>query len=327
MTTMTRREALQVGGLVAANVIVLPYIPKGLNRGLYLLSTFGVQIEEFQPLDKIKWLHPGSLVRFRIKWDEIELSPDVYTWSSLLDQVNNQVKSAGCYLMFNIICTPKFYSSGVARCCPPKPEYVYKLVNFINAVVRRYDPAVVEFWNEPEIYPDDVLALGWDDLMGGFGLSNAPYYGEIVKEIGKSFTDNWFTTNLVVGSLMLSDGGAFWNVAKQYCPDCYDAVSFHSYCNFPSIYYDGPRDKANLLRRIGENKPLILSETALLSEYDSQAFRLAQSNYFKYQADQQFSNGISSILWYTLATNLYKNSDLVVYDIPQPAWYIYNSLQ
>lgn len=317
--SLTRREFLKVGGTIAAGTVVLPIVYKPLARGLPNLPALGAMLEEgaYKPIDQLQWVAPGSMVRYRIRWDEVEIVPGGYAW----DKPDAFMQACTFPVMVNVICTPEAYRMETPRCSPPRPEYAGRLVDFIRALVERYSPAALEFWNEPEVSATEAAGINAAHVLGGFGISLAPYYGYLLRLVWDQFQQGWYSTWLVAGSLMLADGGAWWRAANAW--NCYDALSYHSYVNYPGTDYDRIGNGAALLRGMGESVPLILSETALLADNDSPLFRDAQAAFLHYVAPRREVYGLANMTWYPLDTNLWRNSDMVKYGVPQPVWYEY----
>ncbi len=210
------------------------------------LQRIGVELEHAGIFENyIPLLGPGGHVKFSLRWDEIELSPGRYTWSPDID--------AGVKLMANrplVIClklTPKHYRLPPvkSRCSPPQSTYLDYWKNFVRAVARRYNPAFIEVWNEPECDAKTALIAGVDSYFGGFGLTGKvkvfmgkkawkimtmpEYYGYFVSQTVEALKGTG--VGVLAGALMMTDsqsGTTFWRGARRYAHG-YDAVSYHSY--------------------------------------------------------------------------------------------------
>lgn len=322
--SMTRREFCGLAAATIANVIVLPYVVKPLARGLPDLPAFGAMVEEgfYAPVEQIPWIAPGTLTRYRIRWDEVEIVPGAYDWSK-----PDKFMLAGVGpVMVNVICTPQAYRIDPAvRCSPPTPTYLNRLAWFCRMVVERYHPAAIELWNEPEISAADAAGIGAAHVLGGFG-DNAEYYGQAVSAVWQQFQEAWAPTWLVAGSIMDSSVD-WWLRARSACAGQYDAISYHSYVTYPGQDYQRTGNGCALLRACGETVPVILGETALLAEIDSPLFREAQATFLRYQIDQRVAHGLHAIVWYALETNLWRNSDMLLYHQPQPVYEVYRGMR
>jgi hypothetical protein len=88
-----------------------------------------------------------------------------------------------------------------------------------------------------------------------------------------------------------------------------DAISFHKYIsiggNFNSAFEFGKLVKQKI------NKPQILSETSITSLTDSIELQQRQAEYLEYLKKNYKNSTISIIQWYSLANNIWMNTDLV----------------
>ncbi len=298
----------------------LPFIARPARPQAHI-PQLGYMVEG-APDGQTAYMTPKSLVRYRVRWDLIERDPGVYDWSAL-DRDALLLAQHNAALMFGVIGTPSFYRMiPHAICSPPTQAHIPALERFCVHLARRYNPAAIELWNEPEIRADTAARAGLDHLLGGFGIDLAAHYGVCVRAVGSRLRAENSPTWLVAGSLML-DTPDFWLAARPHCEGQYDALSYHSYTIYPSPYYGDAGDKARLLRQTGEPMPLILSEFALLSDGDGAEFRSAQAAYLRHVIANLPTWDVLSAIWYPLYGNGWMCSDLAAHGRTYPAWEIY----
>jgi hypothetical protein len=134
---------------------------------------------------------------------------------------------------------------------------------------------------------------------------------------------------VLAGSLMLNeDLLEFWgDVLASGAGDYYDGLSFHGYVYYPLNEYQSIDQKVALLRDLGETAPLWLTETSMLClEWYIECgaeFERAQADYYKHLTRNGSTIGVERFIWFTLANNKWRNSDLVEKDVPRAAWYEY----
>ena len=319
--------AATVGGIVLQELIppappqyayYLPLMAKP-SRPMANVPRLGYMIEG-NPAGQTVWMIPGSIARYRVRWDKVEREPGVFDWAEL-DEAVILLRAHNAGLMLNVIGTPGAYrmDAGIA-CSPPREEHIGRLADFCELLSRRYQAEVIEVWNEPEVSAAQAQAAGLAELLGGFGMERAAHYGRCVAAVGERMRSLSLATWVAAGSLMLETAD-FWLRARPFADGMYDAVSFHSYSHYPSTYYDNPGDKAGMLMETGESAPLILSEFALLAQEDSEEFRAAQARYLAHVVERMPLWSIECAVWYPLAQNDWLHSDLVEGE-PTAAWFV-----
>lgn len=296
------------------------------ERKLPKPERIGVQIEG-SAFNQARWLGAKSVVKLRVRWDEIEYAAGVYFW----DDLDREITSlAGQAVIFGVIGTPKDCRVfPPAICSAPMLPKVYRLVDFIKTLVKRYHPLAVELWNEPEASAQTAKAAGLDQLLGGYGIDLAELYGKTLRQVGEMMRKQLMQTWLLAGGLMLNDPEMkFWKAARKRCVGWYDAVSFHAYVNYYGGNFDLIGKKASWLRSIkgAAGERVWVTETALMVADDSPAFRERQAAYLDYLAGRLAAWKVHTAVWYPLANNGWQCTDLVASGVPQPAWARYKVL-
>lgn len=289
----------------------------------YPKMPIGVQIEGSVP-GKVKWIGQSSWVVSRIYWNEVETIPGVYNWPDHYQIDIDALKNWP--ILLNIKSCPtwaRLYPK--AECSRPKKKYAKRFIDFCEEVVRKFHPQAISIWNEPEVSAMTAYNYGYDHNLGGFGIENAKFYGKLVNGVYRRIAP--YKVKVIAGELLSTNDNRFWKLASRYACRGYDAVAFHSYTEYASMYDVIPK-RIKILRRDRETKPLWCTETSYLSHNDgtyASTFEQDQANYLKYILDNRNNWSCEQIAWYTLANNGWRRSDLVEHSVEKPVYTVYLS--
>lgn len=284
------------------------YLPMVIDAHI---PVFGVELEGTLR-DRDQYIVPGSPVKLHLLWSETEPTRGVYVWPTELGSDIARLKDH--YVLLSIKGTPIWARSNSSDlvCDPPNAVYLEDFARFIRAVVIKYPVWGVEIWNEPDV------AHHSEELAPYFGCNwSGQFYAEMLTHVYPIAHAARPDIKIVAGAMH----NPLWWQYVENIHDYYDMVSFHGYPN-----YSFPLDGADLLRQ-WTDKPIVLSETSLLMDgTPTPVFEQAQAEYLTYVATHAKEHGVILVIWYTLADNGWRNSDLVINGIRKPAWYAYQSL-
>lgn len=242
-----------------------------------------------------------TTVHIHAKWDEVEAVQGKYDWVNM-DEVVIKIPKRN-NLIIGTRTSPEWARKYTNRCSQPKQEYYYDYALFVDNLVDRYNPWGIEIWNEPDVKPWQV---GLDNWMFGC-WDTGEDYGKLVAEVRRVLGST--SVNIIAGALMLSDDTKdFARVALAHWGD-YDYVSYHAYASIYENNWNVIDDKAHFIRTVTP-KPILVTETSLLSDLctDYHSYRL--SEYLSYVLTQMVDWRIDGFLWYTIGGNKWRCSDL-----------------
>lgn len=269
------------------------------------------------------------LYHYPLYWDEIELSPGVYTFSNdLYDTVNrldNKLGRDNYQLILGTKCCPPFYSTGTERNSPPKPEHYIDYARFVESACLTFHPWGVEVWNEPE-------ALPHSQWFGGFGHMGGADYGRLARTV----YDLGLPTKIVSGA---SIGLTGVDITTQFLRDAVQAGmksdywSFHAYINYwevidDTLAFQNIIDYSRNIQTI-YNVPQLITETSVLRDTDLPEIlehRQRQVELLQFLYDQMPTTAIKSVLWYTLAETTWEHSSMVQYGVVYPIHDLWTAL-
>ena len=289
------------------NTIYLPVIIQGNPVPLSL----GSQIEHHQAQSVKQWIIPNRQYQIPIKWRDVEETKGICNWS-LYDPDFEAL--AGQRVTAGIKVVPEWarlWAGYVAA--PPKPLCFYDLANFIIKVIERYNVDAVELFNEPDV--DLVSTVPYAEYFGAWCISSDWYmggarYGQCLNTIYPVIHAAHPNVRIIAGSLIggIPSSLEFLQGAINTGLKC-DAISVHKYIsiggNFNSAFEFGKLVKQKI------NKPQVLSETSITSLTDSVELQQRQAEYLGYLMNNLSSSTIGVIQWYSLANNMWMNTDLV----------------
>ena len=250
-----------------------------------------------------------STVYIAMRWDVIEAEYGVYDWTyydAVIAKMPEHIN-----LIIGLKTSPQWAGKYENACAQPWPVYYDNFGRFVQAVVDRYGPWGVEIWNEPDVPPGAVSIENW--LAGCW--DDGAEYGSMLHVVYPMLQD----TQVIAGGLMLAEWTQDWAGAALAGGD-YDYVSYHAYVNQDPDTWSAVQDKAAVLRRMTD-RPLIVTETAVLGPACDDAQLQAKAEYFNYLSGN-YRNWVDGFLWYTIGGNGWRCSDLY----PGAAYDLYASV-
>jgi hypothetical protein len=306
-------------------------------------------------------------------WADIEpvrTDPPTYHWE-IVNEAGLKLASVN---NLRAIATVKYTPSWAQKipgvtCGPVAQPYFDEFAQFLGSLVARYSapPYNIKYWeigNEVDVDPSMVLP---DSYFGCWGdQSNqyygGQYYGQMLQYVYPAIKAADPQAQVLLGGLLVNCDPT----NPQPGMDCkpamflegilsagggpyFDIVSFHAF----AFYMNGlitenignwqPRGgivlgKINFLREVmanyGVNKPLILTEAALLCpegevgcEPESDAFRDAQATYVAMLYTRTWNVNLLGTVWFTLEGPGWRNSALTYLNgSPKPSYYAYQFL-
>ncbi len=268
------------------------------------------------------------------------LPPDAWNWDALatFEHELEAARQAGLTPLVVVDDSPPALTRTNTSCGAIKSEYFAAFARFMQALLQRYagPPYHVRYWelgNEVDIDPRLVPI---DNAFGCWGDIEDPYYGgehygHMLNVVTPAMRAVDPDTQVVIGGFLLDRPDStgtlpgnpelfFEGVLRAGAGDNFDIVSFHKY-----TLYMGPEADSDLsdsrwaawggmtlgkvrflretMRRYGINKPLFISEAALLSRVQTDDFWQAQSDHIVRTMLRAMSADVRLYSWYTLHDN------------------------
>ena len=209
---------------------------------------------------------------------------------------------------------------------PPRREHWQDYADFCSMLIDRYCLEGVEIWNEPDgpLYPGEEL----ERFLGGWGADGGAAYGEFAQYVAVALADK--DCRVLVGAFGWAlDSDFVTDFAGTFVsPPDNCALSYHSYS------YDWwQMQDWDKLERISTmlsglyDLPQIVTETSLLhasNVSEDPGFLAAQREYLRYIVVNR-PDAVIKIVWYSLADNGWRSSDLV-YREPKPVYKLWRDL-
>lgn len=271
----------------------------------------GYQVEGYLR-GREKYLIEGATVLLQLHWVDVEKTQGVYDWPVEFDQDVQRV--SGQRLIISVKGTPAWARDGGLECEAPKPAYYAAFGKFVRSAAERYQPFGIEIWNEPDAKHSDPKMARFYGCIGSGAI-----YTEMVKVAYEGLRGTGVQT--IAGALLGSP--KFWLEATRSGINGWsDAISFHAYPMWPEPDLYLAFRQAWWIRMYSPNLPIYLTETSIICDAScGSEFLTAQANYLRYLNAQARNHGIELVLWYSLANNGWRNSDLVWMDIRRPVWF------
>lgn len=130
---------------------------------------------------------------FAFSWKGIEpndVSPSQYNWGAVNEHHILDAANSGFSIVATVKYTPKFAQAindpNSVQCSPIKDDAatIADFQEFVTALVNRYKQPPYnikywQFWNEPDVDPDVLIALGelYNSPFGCWGDDQDPYFG------------------------------------------------------------------------------------------------------------------------------------------------------
>lgn len=272
-----------------------------------------------------KWVVPNRIYHWNMRWAESEPIPELYNFPPYT------------YLNYKMLGSMQIIGT---RTCPewarlwpdnggspPRNDYYLNYARWICEIIARFEPWGVEIWNEPDCKAENndtnYLGAWWD---GKSWYSSGVRYGQFTRAIYPYIKQYSPKTKVLVGALM--------NVNEQESQEFLrgavsgglrgDYLSYHCYIT-ERPYFIRAFALSAALKKIAK-LPTICTETSVLAWNDSEELRILQHDYLQYLINSLKTPIYSypeKVLWYSLANNHWKNSDLQRGDAPLPAWQLF----
>lgn len=296
----------------------------------------GAQLEG--PLgSRDQWLVSNRVYHIPIVWGEVESSPGIYIFQQhtydTISRLNNKLGIGNYQLIIGVKVSPSFYSSdpnyGMS---PPKLEHAINFAEFVEQVILTFAPWGIEIWNEPE-FPKEIALTPY---YGGYGTDNGALYGQTVRVIYDYVKERDLKTKIIAGASL---GLLSERITLAFLADAVaagmksDYWSFHAY-----VWYKETPDLSewNKIFQLANTAhsvypvPQILSETSVMLNApapNNPAHREQQAQFLRYLLGNYQRTQVDTLLWYTLANNGWRNTDLVFADIPYPAYDVWKDYE
>jgi hypothetical protein len=247
------------------------------------------------------------------------------------------------------------------KCGPIKSSELARFAQFVQHTVQIYSapPYNIKYWefgNEPDTDPSLVPS---DSVFGCWGDKNDSYYGgryyaEMLKVAYPAVKSVDSSLKVLNGGLLLDcdpingdncdrlPGKFLQGILVNNGAPYFDMVSFHSYGYFMgNKIYDVDFEKwpnggqivgkinfiKNLLNSYGVNKPLFMTEAALVCNPKNPDCNPPSQQFLDLQADfvvstylRAWGHGIVGSIWYTLEESGWQESGLFSGTTPRPGY-------
>lgn len=276
--------------------------------------------------NQAKWLIDGAPVRIFIFWNKVEISPGIYDWS-FLD--NDIPKYEGHRLLVSVTNTPEWCRRDDLVHLPsaePKLECYDDLTEFIVLLVDRYSQiSDVEIGNEPDVDPS-LLPVGcW--WMGAWGWTypDGVRYANLVNMVVPRIQDK---VNVLVGALHFAKPEFLMGFLDAVTVS-YDGLSYHAYDIYRSFYTTAEWDnKYRTIKALAPNDRLYVTETNLVTDPGvptSDGLEQLQAKYVEHV--YSYTDRIETIyLFVAYQCGTWRNDELVVCERYKPAWFTWHEL-
>lgn len=286
-----------------------------------------------------KYLVANRIFHFPVRWDEIEKQPGIYTApiyaSDNIRRMNAKLGIGNYQFIIGTRTCPQFYARTLGvRNSPPRVENYVDYVNFIEFLIMTYNPTGIELWNEPEA---SIQASGsLDYILGGFGTDGTSY-GEMVRTVYDILKPKYPATLFISGA---SIGLGGWDAVRSFVQLAKNAGMKSDYWSWHAYLYYGEvagkpykRRYADVIRFATEMWDIyqcqqLITECSLMrvqSLPEDKGHRIEQAEYLRYLINHRETMPVDSLLWYTLANNCWRHTDLVENNDPKPAYTIWQN--
>lgn len=183
----------------------------------------------------------------------------------------------------------------------------------------------MEIWNEPDVWPDEIAPEA-KIFYGCWGSSidAGRAYGELYNRVYWAVKRFMPAVQLLAGGLMRAWNHAPFMTGMSQAIKKFDAISYHAYPDTVQEFEQILQGAQAIRALFGARVRLWCTETSLLSDVGGAEFELNQANYFDWLT-KNTRGSLSGFLWYSLANNGWRNSDLVQGGRKKPAWFKYES--
>lgn len=284
-----------------------------------------------------------------------------YDWSALATIEQDLLEAASAQLSPILIVQqyPSWATVSGDACSAVKELDAF--ATFMHELVQRYKnpPYNVHDWelgNEPDV---DPVLVGDDSAFGCWGDASDRYYGgerygNMLKIVAPKIREADPSARIHIGGLLLdkptkidcsvgttprNSSSFFEGILKSGAANDFDVVSYHAYNSYdpskqPGELLERARQKVQFLKDVmackGVSKPLVLSETALRCQNCSNpdaTFFEAQANFLPRLLVRSLSDGVESVIWYTLTGPGWDNSGLLdTNQQPRPSYTAFQTL-
>lgn len=276
---------------------------RSFEVGIENEDVLGFFLDEFYPDDIV--------LKLGAHWGLIEKEKGVFDWSSIDTEMIGHRK-----LYISARGSTAWANGGQALCMPVLEEHWDDYVAYMIALLERYHPDYLAFWNEPE-----ADTTGAELYIGCFGnkYEDGVRYAKFADYVIARLKPLYPETVYVVGELLnpkLDFAAGLLDTIQLA-----DAVSFHVYewCNGdPQLYED--LDRLESLSDLD----IILSETSVIYLSEN-VFVCEQAQVEHLKTVLGLSGRVKLVIWYTggARKSEWRNSDMIVLD-PfrlKPVWY------
>lgn len=364
-TTSPRTPTTTTRVLISGSATETPLPDINLGRTASLGSEIN-QFEYLTWLEKAVDSGVRILRHNGILWSEIETQPGQRNWDALagLEESLTYTSSNDVAVILIVRSTPDWAQKVPGFACGPvAEEYFPAFAAFMQDLVARYSQSpynvkYFELGNEPDV---GVGVVSGNMQYGCWGDPNdanfgGGYYAEMLKVVYPAIKEANPEAQVLIGGLLLDcdpanplegrtcqEANFLEGILANGGGDYFDVVSFHGY---PFFTANGIQDETNrnwgarggvvlgkinflveVLQKYGVEKPLFLTETALLCpEWSSvcnppgDAFYTAQAQYVARLYLNVWANGVTGTIWYPFDGPGWRYSGLAgPLDAPKPS--------
>lgn len=285
----------------------------------------------------------ASWVRFNtVSWRDVQPTRGAaYNWAALAAFEADLISASQTNLSPIVIVddSPYWATIKATSCSAIRTDRFADFSAFMQQLVTRYSkpPYNVHYWEIGNEIDVDPSLVGTDSVFGCWGDKNDFYYGgrhygDMLKVVTPVIKSADPIAQVVIGGLLMDSPNApdhserfFEGVLRSGAATSFDFVGYHAYGFYTGVLEDydtksNPKwapsgglvvGKAMFLRNVmaqyGVNKPLFLTETALLCISQTagscdfyQPFLDAQADMLVRQLTRAWSLDVKAITWYTL---------------------------
>jgi hypothetical protein len=286
------------------------FFPTIIVSDTYLSHSLGVQIEG--SVSRIEqWLVPDRIYQIPIKWRDIEPTQGTYIWPEVYD--NNVSILAHYSFIVTIKVCPEWARLWPETGSPVSPACYNSLSNFICAIQERYNPEAIELFNEPDVKRSIGMQYGeyfgsWVDDTETF-YQGGIRYGQCISAIKNT------NIKMIYGALMMHEQSLEFLQGAVDAGLDRGAISYHCYIDRPD-QYNRAFELATKIKKI-RNLPVVMTETAVLGNEDTEELRVSQAKYLKHLKRNNVI--IDNINWYAMDSE-WRNNDLIRDNNPTPVY-------
>lgn len=224
------------------------------------------------------------------------------------------IKNRGHRLWLHIKTSPSWARIRSDSVCGMlRPDAYIEYAEMCKKLVGKFRPEAIVIWNEPTVPMSTDQISGLYNGCWGNSVETGSAYASLVKVVYTEVKRNFPRVRIVVGE-HIHRGAAFpfWETAvangiQDYC----DMVSFHSYVWDGGDYHKVIDDAIFWSEKT--KKPLVITETALMTEQHSAEFEAHKLEFLAYILTNlpKKAPRVTTLIWYPMCCHNWRNTSLL----------------